>query len=396
MRIRVFTLPRGINMKLKNMSRLLLSVALLFSSITHSFACTVLAIKDVKGNVYQGRTNEFAGQQPDDITFWPAGTKMESSTPDGKQGKTFNTKYGVFAITLKKLVPTAKQDSIHEGVNDQGLTITANAMINEIPLAVSAPSDKILAATDFGVWALGSFQNVEQVKQAIQNKEVDIWLPKIPSMANYMAPLHFAMYDKVGGNIVIEFAGGKLAVYDNPAYVMTNDPPLPWHLTNMNNYAYLTNIDKNTGQFNNLKVAASDSGGNMAGLPGIETSVGRFVKAAYYSNFVQKAKTPDQAVKTLSHVMNNFDRPLDVSADKPGTASKAEAFAANRLSSESTYFTVMNDLSRNHFYLRTINSINFAQFDVRKISGAVKKTKVVTFAAVNNLKSLDATELFLK
>ena len=94
--------------------------------------------------------------------------------------------------------------------------------------------------------------------------------------------------------------------------------------------------------------------------------------------------------------MNNFDRPLDISADKPGTASKAEAFAANRLSSESTYFTVMNDLSRNHFYLRTINSINFAQFDVRKISGAVKKTKVVTFAAVNNLKSLDATELFLK
>lgn len=383
-------------MKMKTVSKLMLACCLVISSVANSFACTVLAIKDANGNVYQARTNEFAGQQPDDVTFWPAGTRMESATPDGRQGKTFNTKYGILAVTLKKLVPGAKQDSIHEGVNDQGMTITTNAMINDLPLVVSTSPDKILAVTDLGVWALGNYQNVTEVKQAIENKEVEFWLPQIPSMANFKAPVHFALYDKVGGNIVIEFAGGKTAVYDNPAYVMTNDPPLPWHLTNLNNYAYLSNIDKNTGQFNSLKVAASDSGGNMAGLPGLETSVGRFVKAAYYSNFVQKAKTPDQAVKTLSHVINNFDRPIDISADKPGTASKAEAFAANKLSSESTYFTVMNDLSRNYFYLRTINSINFAKFDVRKLSSSVKQTTVITFATVNNFSSLDATELFLK
>lgn len=382
-------------MKLNLILKCLLCSSIAAASITNSFACTVLAIKDANGNVYQGRTNEFAGQQPDDITYWPAGSRMESITPDGKQGKAYITKYGVLAVTLKQLVPGAKQDTIHEGVNDQGMTITTNAMINDLPLAISVSPDKILAATDLGTWALGNYQNVAQVKQAIQNKEAEFWLPQIPSMANYKAPLHFALYDKVGGNIVIEFVGGKTNVYDNPAYVMTNDPPLPWHLTNLNNYAHLTNIDKNTGQFNNLKVAASDSGGNMAGLPGIETSVGRFVKAAYYSNFVQKAKTPDQAVKTLSHVMNNFDRPIDISADRPGTASKAEAFAANKLSSESTYFTVMNDLSRNHFYLRTINSINFAKFDVRRL-GALKQTKVIIFGALNVFPSIDATELFLK
>lgn len=383
-------------MKNTTVFKALIASCLIFSSVSNAFACTVLAIKDASGNVYQARTNEFAGQQPDDITFWPAGTRMESITPDGKPGKIFNTKYGILAVTLKGLIANAKQETVHEGVNDQGMTFTTNAMINNEQLKLSVPSDKVLSAADVGVWALGNYQNVAQVKKAIENKEVEIWLPQIPSMANLKAPLHFALYDKAGGNIVIEFAGGKTAVYDNPAYVMTNDPPLPWHLTNLNNYAYLTNIDKNTGQFNNLKVAASDSGGNMASLPGAETSVGRFVKAAYYSNFVQKAKTPDQALKTLSHVINNFDRPIDISADKPGTASKAEAFAANKLSSESTYFTVMNDLSRNYFYLRTINSINFAKFDVRKISNALKQTKVISFAAVNDSTSLDVTDLFLK
>jgi len=359
------------------------------------FACTVLSIRDAQGNVYQGRTNEFAGQQPDSVTYFPAGTRIESVTPEGKQGVTFNTKYGILGVTLVGLVSNAKQSTLHEAVNDQGLTITTNALIENNPPVPKASADKILSALDLGTWALGNFQNVQQVKQALDNNEVEVWLPRVPSMANLYAPLHFAMYDKAGGSIVIEFTDGKTSVYDNPTAVMTNDPPFPWHLTNMNNYAYLTNIDKNTGQFNALKVASTDSGGNMANLPSAETSVGRFVKAAYYSNFEHKANTPDQAVKTLSHVMNNFDRPKDISADLPGTASKAEAFAANKISSESTYFTTMNDLSRGHFYLRTINSINFAKFDVRKLA-AVKQTKVVKFSTVNEFGRLDATDLFLK
>lgn len=381
-------------MKLRTLSKLVLAASLAISPIANAYACTVLSIRDANGNVYQGRTNEFAGQQPDSVTYWPAGTKMESVTPTGAQGKVFTTKYGIFGVTLKGLVANAKQDTIHEAVNDQGMTITTNAMIENNPPIPSGPADKILSVVDLGTWALGSFKTVAEVKQAIQSKEVEIWLPRIPSMANLYAPVHYALYDKTGGAIVIEFTDGKTSVYDNPVAVMTNDPPFPWHLKNMNNYAYLTNIDKNTGQFNNLKVAASDSGGNMAGLPGIETSVGRFVKAAYYSNFAHKAKTPEQAIKTLSHVMNNFDRPKDISADLPGTASKAEAFAANKISTESTYFTVMNDLNQNHFYLRTINSINFAKFDVRKLNG-LKKTKVVSFKDINAFGKTDATELFL-
>lgn len=378
-------------MKMKTVNGALLSLALLASSVGNSVACTVLAMRDANGNVYQARSNEFVGQQPDALSYYPPGTRIESVTPDGKQGKTFNTKYAIFGATLKGMTPNAKQETIHEAVNDQGMSLTTNAFMGNTSPTPTAPTEKILSALDLGTWALGNFQNVQQVKQALDNKEVEVWLPRVPSMANLYAPLHFAMYDKAGGSIVIEFTDGKTSVYDNPTAVMTNDPPFPWHLKNMNNYAYLTNIDKNTGQFNALKVASTDSGGNMANLP----SAGRFVKAAYYSNFAHKASTPDQAVKTLSHVMNDFDRPKDISADLPGTASKAEAFAASKISSESTYFTTMNDLNRGHFYLRTIDSINFAKFDVRKLA-AVKQTKVITFSAINTYENLDTTALFLK
>lgn len=357
--------------------------------------CTVLAITDQAGNIYQGRTNEFAGQQPDALSYFPAGTKIESATPDGGQGKTFSTKYGILAVTLSGLVPGAKQDTLHEAVNDQGLTFTTNALIENAPPVATGPAEKILSVLDVGAWALGNFRSVNEVKAALSNREVEIWLPRIPSMANLFAPVHFALYDKEGGCIVIEFTDQQTTAYDNPVAVLTNDPPFPWHLTNMNNYAYLTNVDKNAGLFNQLEVSLSDSGSNMAGLPGIETSVGRFVKAAYYSHYADKADSPEQAILTLAHVMNNFDRPKGISIDLPGAASKAEAFAANCISSESTYFTAMNDLTQGRFYLRTINSINFSRFDIHQLSD-VREQKTVQFSAIDKYAQLNATELFTK
>ena len=381
-------------MKPKQLFKACLSICLITASIANSFACTVLAMKDVNGNVYQGRSNEFVGQQPDALTYYPPGTLIESVTPDGKQGKTFNTKYAIFGATLKGMTPNAKQETLHEAVNDQGMSITTNAFLGNTSPAITANSDKVLSVVDFGTWALGNFQNVDQVKQALKNKEVDLWLPKIVPMGNVIAPLHFAMYDKRGGSIVIEFDGG-IHVYDNPSYVMTNDPALPWHLQNLNDYADMTNIDKNSGKFNNFQAKAGSGGIALRGLPSNQLSSGRFVKAAYYSNYARRAKTSEQAILTLGHVMNNFDRPLDISVDEPVKGTFSTTFSTTAgVGSESTYFTVLNDLSQGHYYLRTINSLSFSKFDIKKLS-ILKSTKIVKFDAINSLTKTDATELFL-
>ena len=227
--------------------------------------CTALAIKDTNGNIYQARTNEFVGQQPDTLAYYPSGTLIQSVTPDGKQGKTFNTKYAIFGAFLNGMTPNAKQDTIHEAVNDQGMSLTTNAFMGNTSPTITAIPDKVLSVVDFGTWALGNFQNVEQVKQALKNKEIDIRLPKIVSMGDLVTPLHFAMYDKSGGTIVIEFNDG-IHVYDNPTCVMTNDPPLPWHLQNLNDYAELTNIDKNSQRFNNFQANAGSGGIALRGF----------------------------------------------------------------------------------------------------------------------------------
>ena len=86
-------------------------------------------------------------------------------------------------------------------------------------------------------------------------------------------------------------------------------------------------------------------------------SADRFVKAAYYSNFAEKAQSPDGAILTLSHMMNNFDRPLGISIDEPNSAGIGESIASKNATSEVTYFTALRDLSQNHFYLRPITKM---------------------------------------
>ncbi len=380
--------------KLKSIASILIAGSLIFSSVGQAFACTVLITRDANGAVYQGRTNEYAGMQPDRLTYYPAGSRIESMKPNGQSGLTFNTKHAFLAATLYGMVPGGKQDFVHEGVNDQGMSFTVNAIMGNRSAQLDSSAQNVLAVTDMGAWALGNFQNVGQVKQALQNNQVSVWLPKIPSMANLEAPVHFALFDKTGAGIVIEFFNGQVQVYDNPVGVMTNTPAFPWHLENLNNYAQLTNVDKNAGKFGNYKVAAYDSGNALGNLPGSQTSSGRFVKAAFYSTYIEKAKTPKQAIQNLAHVMNNFDRPVNITIDLPGTGSAAEGASALP-TSEATYFTVLNDLANNQFYIRTIYAMNFSRFDLKKLA-SVKEVKVVMWDKLNATDGGDSTSLFLQ
>jgi penicillin V acylase-like amidase (Ntn superfamily) len=382
---------------MKTITTSLLSASLILSGIGTSSACTTMMMQDAKGNAYEARTMEWGGALPDALNYFPSGSQVQSETPDGKQGMTFKTKYGFVGVSFKHMSPNAKQPPFAEGANDQGLSLSLNAFFGASVPPVDSDDSKVLSALDFGVWALGNFQNVAQVKQALANKEVSIWLPPLALVGNIKAPFHFALWDKTGAGIVVEFSNGKVNVYDNPVGVMTNGPEFPWHLENLNNYAQLSNVDRNSGTFGSLKVNPPDGGNALAGLPSTQIASGRFVKAAFFTNYVRKAKTPAEAIQTLSHVINNFDRPYDLSIDPEG--SNAEAANAVKGSAgavgEVTLFTTMNDLAQNQFYIRPINSINFSKIDIPKLA-SVKEFKKISLDQIAQLNGADATELLLK
>jgi len=302
------------------------------------------------------------------VSYIPKGSKIESVTPDGKQGVTFDSKYAITGMTFPAIAGS-KQEALVEGANDQGLSFSGNQLNFSTAPPVGNESSKILSVADLGMWVLGNFATVAEVKAAVTSGNTEFWLPPVPIMGNALIPLHYAIFDKTGNGLVIQFQNNKTNVYDNPVNVLTNGPEFPWHLLNLNNYTQ-TNVDSNSAQYGKLPVATVDSGIALSGLPSSQTAAGRFVKAAFYTNYVRKAKTPDEAIQTLSHIMNNFDRPYDLTIDPPG--GMGDGPRGNGSSSEVTTWTLMADLSRNLIYFRTIDALNWTMIDMARLTNTTQ------------------------
>ena len=369
-------------MKVKQLISLITATSLIIASASNALACTALMVTDINGNGYYARTTEMPFTIPIDssLTYMPADTKVESLTPSGTQGKSFGTKYAILGMTIP-LISKAKLPLLMDGINDQGLSFSSNAMVPSSPPPVGNDSAKILSANDFGVWVLGNHKSIPDVKASLLNGNIEVWLPKVPMLGNLATPLHYAMFDKSGNGLVVEFVNNKMNVHDNPVGAMTNGPEFTWHLQNLNNYTF-SNVDKNAGQLGKLKLATPDAGIALTALPSAQTSQGRFVKAAFYSNYVKKGKTPDEAVNLLAHIINNFDRPMNLTVDNAGSAGD-NGGKSKTASSEVTQWTVMGDLSRNRYYVRTIDAMNWSVVDMNQLKGVTQIKSVSTYAVDN-------------
>ena len=163
--------------------------------------------------------------------------------------------------------------------------------------------------------------------------------------------------------------------YDNPVGVMTNAPQFSWHLTNLNNYTFLTNVNHSKATFGSFEAVQSGAGIAKAGLPVTDTSVDRFIRAAFYAKFAEKQTDPDKSVQMVAHIMNNFDRPRGVTVDYPDQGSghlQVQGNESDGVPTEFTSWTSLSDLDRKRFFLRDSAGMNFAEFDVATLGETAK------------------------
>jgi len=356
--------------------------------------CTSLLYRDTSGGVYTGRTLELSMELPYFVAHLPAGTGFRSAV-DGFRPMAFRSRYGMLAIVVPAGAVTDLK--VVEGVNDQGLTFSLLAFAGaEGPQIAPDGNREVLSAIDLGAWTLGQFKDVDEVKAALEQQPVIV--AALAALGGAKTPFHYCLSDRRGRTIVVEFAHGEQRVYDNPVGVMTNGPEFSWHLTNLNNYSFLSNQDKDQGQFGALKVKQPDSGISTVALPASNTSVGRFVKAAFYAQYAERAATPQAAITTLAHIMNNFDRPRGISIESPESAGEgALNFAASgiqRGSTEYTSWTSLTDLARSQIYLRSYDALNYSSIDLGKLAGN-SVVRLMPLAALNDA-SGDVTELLLQ
>ncbi len=341
-----------------------------------AYPCTSLLYTDANGAPYAGRTMELPMELPYQATYFPKGENFGSEA-DNHHVLSFQAKYAFVSLTVPD--PVTKNLKVVEGLNDQGMSFSVLAFAStDGPKDMVSKTTDVLAAIDLGAWALSQFKSVVEVKTALV--EQPVLVTALLPLGILKTPFHYTLHDASGASLVIEFANGKQQVIDNPVGVMTNGPEFAWHMTNLNNYTFLSNKDQSTLSIGGKGFKQPDSGIATVALPASNTSVGRFVRAVYYSQFAEKAKTPDQAVTTLAHVMNNFDRPRGITMDERFEESIENITAPGVTghpthTTEYTSWTALSDLRRLRFSVRSYDSLNYINFDLAALSNEnTKKT----------------------
>ncbi|MFV0316159.1 MAG: linear amide C-N hydrolase [Microthrixaceae bacterium] len=349
--------------------------------------CTSLQYTDTNGSAYFGRTLELDVDEPWVMAYVPPGMKFESQAPDHPTF-TYTSKFGFVAVTAPARMPTKDEPltqndlKVIEGMNSEGVTFSllAYPSVGD-PGEAAANTIAAIQAWDLGSWVLSQCSTVAEVKEELAKETV--YLTKIALVGNSVFPFHLVVHDQSGASIVIEWKDGVEHVYDNPVGVMTNGPTFPWHLTNLGNWTHLTNVDQSGATFGSLDVRQPDAGIATATLPSDNTSVGRFIRAVFYANFVEKVDDADAALTTLSRIMDNFDRPRGATTSPPdgagGEGVKFQGIGGDSgPPSEYTVWTNLADLSRKKFLFRSYGAFNWSSFDLAALEAADAPRAILT------------------
>lgn len=339
--------------------------------------CTSLLYRDARNRAYLGRTLELSLDLPYQVALFPKGLAV-GSTVQGHAGISWTMRHAVIAVTMPA-VPPAQEAAfaptdlkVIEGVNDAGLTFSVQSYPQAGGPQPSLDATRAaVSAADLGTFVLGQYTCVADVKAAIA--DLQVVLERVPILGGLEMPFHYAVHDTTGASLVIEFHHGVRTLYDNPVGVMTNAPQFSWHLTNLDNYTFLTNVDRAKARFGDYQAQAPGSGIAKAGLPGTDTSVDRFVRAAFYAQFAEKQDDPDKSVQMVAHIMNNFDRPRGITIDPPELGSghlHVEGQTLNTIPTEFTSWTSLTDLDRRRFFLRDSGGMNYVCLDLMVLANA--------------------------
>lgn len=301
-----------------------------------AYACSDIILGD-KTNLISARTMDFDIDLRSDIKVVPRGQKVTSNAPNGKNGLSWVSKYGFVGVNALDI------DKYCDGMNEKGLSI-GTLWLDESAFPQPKSADNALSIQDIGAWMLGNFATVDEVKAALKN--VTVWGEKSKELGGMVPPLHLAVHDALGNNLVVEFVNGEMKVYDNPKGVLTNSPTFDWHLTN-------------TGDTDTIyPVGAQD---HPYAIPGESMSVSRFIRLLQLKSNLPKVKSSNDAVQLAVYVINRVNV-------VPGERMAQHPNPLMPYTSNYTEWTVVRDHTNLVYYYKTLMNNSLRAIDLKKVN----------------------------
>ncbi len=193
----------------------------------------------------------------------------------------------------------------YDAANEQGLAMAGLNFPGNAHYHPEKPDCDNVTPFEFIPWILGQCSTVAQARRLLER----INLVDIPFSAQIpLSPLHWIISDREA-SIVVESMADGLHIYDDPAKVLTNNPPFPYQLFNLNNFRGLSASTPPNCFSDQLELGVYCQGLGGLGLPGDLSSMSRFVRIAF--NAQNSVCEGDEAasVGQFFHLLGSVEMP---------------------------------------------------------------------------------------
>jgi len=255
----------------------------------------------------------------------------------------------------------------YEATNEKGLSM---AGLNFPGNAVYHPfREDAYNITPFELipWLLGQCSTVGEVAKLLADTNV---LNESFSAALPLSPLHWIVADRTK-SITVESTADGLHVYPNPVGVMTNNPPFPKQMFNLNQYMNLTRTDPK-GHFAGIPdMTVYSHGLGALGLPGDWSSPSRFVKAVFMKSCTESdTHRPDRpdAVSQFFHLLDGVAYPW-------GSVAAGDRFSI-------TVYSCCCDTDKGIYYYKAYENSQICAVDMHRTDLA--GSQLISYPLVND------------
>ena len=259
--------------------------------------CTAATYKTK--DFYMGRTLDYEFSYGEEITITPRNYEFNF-----RHAGQLKSHYAIIGMAYVAGGYPLYYDAVNEkGVGMAGLNFVGNAAYEEVIL--DDESDAIqVAQFEFIPWVLSQCSSVMEARTKLSQMRLTgtPFSEQLPA-----AQLHWIIADK-DNCIVVESMKDGLHIYDNPVGVLTNNPPFPMQMFELNNYAGVSRKQPESTFAGVLKLDAYSRGMGGMGIPGDLSSQSRFVKVAFTKLNSISGSGEIESVSQFFHILGSVDQ----------------------------------------------------------------------------------------
>ena len=289
---------------------------------------------------YFGRTLDYEDSYGEEVTVTPRRFPFRF-----RSGETLERHYAMIGMAHVAEGYPLYYDAVNEkGLGMAGLNFVGNAVYRR-----PEPGRDNVDTFEFIPWILGRCATVAEARAQLArlNLTGGAFSAALPP-----SQLHWIIADREGA-VVVESVKDGLRVHDDPAGVLTNNPPFEEQLFNLNNYMALSPRRPQNSFSSRLDLAPYSRGMGALGLPGDLSSQSRFVRAAFVRLNSVSGDSEEESVSQFFHILNSVDQQRGCCELEGGVY-------------EYTIYTSCCNADRGIYYYTTYNNHQISAVDMRR------------------------------